>query len=185
VTPVEIMLRCAVPDRPGALAELAGVIGATGADIEAVDVVDTVDGVALDDLVVVVADPRHLRALLDKIAALPDVEVVHAAPSRGAPGDAVTRLAVGLESVLTGAMGADDGLATLAGGLLRADAVEVVDAEAAPRERDGVLVVPIGARRVVVRRSYAFTRTERERVLALVRVCAEAARRPLPADAAP
>lgn len=181
---VEIILRCAIPDRPGALAELAGVIGASGADIQAVDVIDHVDGVALDDLVVVVESPRHLRDLLDRIAELADVDVVHAAPSRGHPGDAVTRLAMGLQSVLDGSMDPDHGIATLAGGLLRADAVDIVAADAAPAERSGVLVVPAGDRRVVVRRSYAFTATERERALAVIRACHEATRRPASADRA-
>lgn len=172
------MLRCAMPDRPGALAELAGLIGECGSDIEAVDVVEVVDGIALDDLVIIVTGPRHLRDLLDRVAELPEVSVVHAAPSRGHPGDAVTRMAVGLESVLTGAMEPDHGVATLVGGLLRADAVELVPFDDAPRERDGVLVIAYGDRRAVISRGYPFTQAERERATALVRVCAEAARRP-------
>jgi hypothetical protein len=174
---MEIMLRCAVPDRPGALAELAGVIGAVGADIQAVDVVDHVDGVALDDLVVVVTDPHRLRALLDRVGELPDITVVHAAPSRGHPGDSVTRFAVGLEAVLSGAMEPVEGVRTLAGGLLRATTADVVDPSEAPTEADGVLTVPFTDRCLVLRRDYPFTDTERARATALARVCAEAAAR--------
>jgi hypothetical protein len=171
---MEIILRCAVPDRPGALAELAGVIGACGGDIEAVDVVDVVEGRALDDLVVVVDGPHHLRLLLDHLADVPDVEVVHAAPSRGHPGDAVTRLAIALESMLSGAMDADHGIAVLLGGLLRADDVDVVNEEDAPPASATVCVLPYGCRRVVLRRTYAFTRTESERAGALIRACVAA-----------
>jgi hypothetical protein len=181
---MEIILRCAVPDRPGALAELAGVIGACGADIQAVDVVDHVDGLALDDLVVVVTDARHLRALLDRIREVPGLRLVHAAPSRGHPGDAVTRLAMSLQGVLSGAMTADHGVAALTGGLLRADAVDIMAPDDAPDERTGVLVVPLGTQRVVLRRSYPFTPTERQRAMALVRVCEEAAQHPAAVDAA-
>jgi hypothetical protein len=174
---VEIMLRCAVPDRPGALAELAGVIAEAGGDIEAVDVVDVDDGVALDDLVVVLSDPGHLRRLMGRLDALADVRIVHVAPSRGHPSDAVTRLAVGLEAVLSGAMDAEHGLQALAGGLLRADSLVVVEAGTEPDEAGGVAVAPLGGRRVVVRRGYPFTRTERDRFRAIVRVCLEAAER--------
>lgn len=176
---MEISLRCAVPDRPGALAELAGVIATCGGDIEAVDVVEVTDGIALDDLVVVVSDPAHLRRLLGALAEVDDVEVVHAAPSRGHPGDAVTRFAVGLEAVLNGAMDPERGVTTLLGGLLRADEVEIVSSEDAPDEDAGVLIVPVASGRLVLRRSFAFTDTERGRAAALARVCAEAGRRDL------
>jgi hypothetical protein len=170
---VEISMRCAVDDRPGALAHLAGAIAAVGADIEAVDVVDAEGGKALDDLVVVVRDPGHLRELLAALERLDDVEVVHAGPSRGHPGDAVTRMAVGLQSILNGAMDPERGVTTLLAGLLRADDVTIVPREEAPPEADGLLLVPMPPRVVVVRRAYAFCRTEEERALALVRACAE------------
>jgi hypothetical protein len=171
---VEIMLRCAVADRPGALAELAGVIGGTGADIESLEVVHVEDGTALDDLVCVVRDPQHLRELLAAVEALPQVEVVHASLSRGHPGDAVTRLAVGLEAIITGAMPPERGLTTLLGGLLHAEEVVLTPAELAPAERKGVMVVPFGEARVALRRSYAFSATERSRALALLRICEQA-----------
>jgi hypothetical protein len=174
---MEIFLRCAVPDRPGALAELAGVIAGCGGDIEAVDVIEVTDGVALDDLVVVVSGPAHLRDLLQALGALEEVEVVHAAPSRGHPGDAVTRFAVGLESMLNGAMDLDRGLVTLLGGLLHADEVSLLAGDEAPAGRPEALVLPIGPRRVALRRSFPFTRTERDRAHALVRLCMETARR--------
>lgn len=172
-------MRVALPDRPGALARLARAIGDAGVDIAAVDVVEAADGVALDDLVVVVEDPSALRGLVDAIAALEGVDLVHAGPSRGQPGDAVSRLALGLESLLNGAMTVDDGIRTLVGGLLRADLAELVPAAEAPRrENDRVVVLPVDDRVLVVRRDYRFTDTERSRAAAIVNVCVEAAALP-------
>jgi hypothetical protein len=168
------MLRCALPDRPGTLAELAGVIGATGADIESVEVVDVDDGVALDDLVLVVRDPAHLRELLASVRELPDVKVIHASVSRGHPGDAVTRFAVGVEALITGAMPLHRAITTLIGGLLRADEVTVVDTGHAPVAQPGVMVLPLDDRWVVARRPYPFSATEHERAKALIRVCTTA-----------
>lgn len=169
------MLRCAIPDRPGALAGLAGAIGAAGGDILAVDVVEHDGGRALDDLVVLLPG-GDMRRLLDGIGRLEGVEVVHAGPSRGHPGDAAIRLAVGLEAVLGGAMAPERGVVTIIGGLLRVREATLVPAGEAPRERDGVLVVPLDARALVLRRDYRFTRTERERALAVARLCQEVAR---------
>jgi len=172
---MEIMLRCSVPDRPGALGELTGAIGRFGGDIQAVEVVETEDGRALDDLVIVV-EPEGLTRLMDGVRGLPDVEVVHVGPSRGHPGDAVTRLALGLQSLLDGAMTEENGVSALVGGLLRADSVDLVPAREAPRGNARTLVLPFDDRALVVRRVYRFTDTERERTEALVRVTLQAAR---------
>lgn len=171
---MEVILRCAVPDRPGALAALAGTIGEAGGDIEAVEVVETVDGQALDDLVVVI-DPDGLTALADRIHQLDDVELVHIGPSRGHPGDAVARLALGIESILNGAMLLDHGMEVLVGGLLRADSAEFVQPAQAPRRGGKTLVLAVDERVLVLRRAYRFTDAERSRAEAVLRVCVEAA----------
>jgi hypothetical protein len=172
---MEIMLRCALPDQPGALAALAGTIAEAGGDIQGVDVVETAGGRALDDLTVMVADGA-LRALVDRVAALDGFELVHVGPSRGHSADAVTRLAVGIESVLNGAMTFEHALRTLAGGLLRASSAEVVLCDDAPRAGERTLVLPVDGRCLVLRRDYRFTHTERQRAEALVRSCLEASR---------
>lgn len=171
---MEIMLRCDLPDRPGALASLAGAVADAGGDIQAVDVVEQAEGRALDDLVVV-AEPDAVSALLGRIEALDDFGLVHAGPSRGHPGDAVTRLAVGLESLLNGAMTLDHAVAVLAGGLLRAGQADLVSAAAAPRETDRRIVLAVDERVVVLSRDYRFTPTERGRAEAIVRACVQAA----------
>ena len=171
---MEVTLRCAMPDRPGALAAVAGAIARGGGDIQAVDVVEHEDGTALDDLTVVLSDQGRLGAVLDLVGALDDVEIVHVGPSRGHPGDAVTRAALVFEATLTGAQDPEQAAVTLVGGLLRAEAVEVVDSGAAPRETPTRLVVPFGARTMVVRRPYRFTGTERWRAEAILRACVAA-----------
>jgi hypothetical protein len=171
---MEVMLRCAVPDRPGALAALAHAIAEAGGDIQAVDVVETRDGVALDDLVVVI-DPALGRRLADCVRAVEGVELVHAGPSRGDPGGAVFRLAVGLEALLSGAMTVEHGLRALLGGLLRASSAELVDRADAPPAGARILVLDAGASALVLRRDYRFTATERDRAAAVLRACLRAA----------
>lgn len=182
---MEVMLRVAVPDRPGALAALAGAISEAGGDIQAVEVVDRLEEEALDDLVVWLEQPEALRALLDGIAALEGFRVVHAGPSRGHPGDAVTRVAMGLGALLDTSMTEEHALTTLVGGLLRASSVDVVPVREAPRADGKTLVLPFGDRVLVARRDYRFTDTERDRARTVVRTCETAGGllASLPADA--
>lgn len=163
------MLRCELPDSPGSLAALAGTIGEAGGDIQAVDVVETGDDRVLDDLVVVI-DAERGADLLAAVEALPGVGLVHAGPSRGHPGDAVTRLAVGLEALLTGQSPLERGLPTVIGGLLRASAAELTSRDEAPQASSKVLILDVDRRVLVLRRDYRFTATERDRAASLVRV---------------
>lgn len=163
------MLRCQLPDAPGSLATLAGAINDAGGDIQAVDVVEQHDGQVLDDLLVVIERDRGAE-LLERVRGVPGMELVHAGPSRGHPGDAVTRLAVGLEALLTGHAEADLGLATLIGGQLRAGRAELVPRGEAPQQSSRTLVLDVDERVLVLERDYRFTTTERERAEALVRL---------------
>jgi len=173
---MEVMLRCAVPDKPGRLAELAGAIGRAGGDIEAVDVVESEQGMALDDLFVRVDGTDGLRSVVAHVRAVEGIELIHAGPSRGHPGDAVTRAAIGLEAILSGAMTMEHGVEALMGGPLRATQVRLYLPEAAPHCNDRVLVLPFEGRALVLRRDYRFTATEIDRARSLLRVCREAAR---------
>ena len=168
---MEVMLRCEVTDKPGRLAELAGTVGKAGGDIESVHVAGRGrKGTVLDDLVVV-GDPETLRAVVEALRAHPDVRLLHAGPSRGHPGDAVTRLAVGLEALLTGSSAPERGLSTLVGGLLQASRAELVGPKDAPEQTRRCLVLPATDRMLVVERDYPFTDTERDRARTLVRLC--------------
>ena len=172
---VEITLRCDVPDRPGTLAALAGAISGAGADIVSVDVVETANGRALDDIGIVVGNAQ-LGTVIDAVRALEDVGLVHAGPSRGLPGDAVARLALGVESLLNGAMTLDHAVTTLVGGLLGASRAKLVPAGASVPSGEAVLVLDFDHQHLVIERDYRFTDTERERAAAILRTCVEAAR---------
>lgn len=171
---MEIVLRCTLSDQPGTLAALAGAVGQAGGDIQSIEVLEHDGDEALDDLVVVIA-PAALQDLLDRLTGTPGVGLVHAGPSRGHPGDAVSRLAIGFEALLAGAMPPERALTTLVGGLLRATSAVVCPADEAPRSGRRVLVVPLDDRVVVVRRDYPFTATERERATTVARACVRAA----------
>ena len=172
---MEITLRCDVPDRPGTLAAVAGAISAAGGDIVSVDVVETAGGRALDDIGIVI-DPAHLQSMIDAVRAVDGLTLIHAGPSRGLPGDAVARLALGLESLLNGAMTLEHAVTTLVGGLLGASRAELVPLGQAPAHRDRVLVLDFDHQHLVVERDYRFTDTEAERAAAILRTCLEAAR---------
>lgn len=165
------MLRCELPDAPGSLALLAGAIAEVGGDIQAVDVVASEGGRVLDDLIVVI-DAGQGAALLAAIGRLEGVRLVHAGPSRGHPGDAAARIAVGLEALLTGQAPPDRALTTLLGGLVQAASAECVPAAEAPEPSGRVCVVPVGADSVVLRRDYRFTDGERDRAAAFARLAA-------------
>lgn len=171
---MEVLLRCSVPDRPGALAALTGAIGDAGGDIQSVTVVETDGAVALDDLVVQVGAATGLAGLVAQVREVPGVEVVHAGPSRGHAGEALTRLALGLEGVLSGAMALEHGVEVLVGGLLAATSARLEMVDRRPPKDRRVLVLPYDHRMLVVRREYRFTDSERASAAAVVRLCREA-----------
>lgn len=173
---MEITLRCAVPDRPGTLAAVTGAIGAAGGDIVSVDVVETADGWALDDIGMVI-EPSKVAELVEALRAVDGVKLIHAGPSRGLPGDAVSRLALGIESLLNGAMTLEHAVTTLIGGLLGASRAELVPIDESASGSDTVLVLDFDHQHLIVRRDYRFTDTERERAAAILRTCVEAAAR--------
>ncbi|MPZ72308.1 MAG: ACT domain-containing protein [Nitriliruptorales bacterium] len=172
---VEIHLRLSVPDRPGTLAAVAGAIGRAGGDIAAVGVVETEDGQALDDIELVV-DPARLQDIVEAVRELEEVSVIYVGPSRGLPGDAVARLALGIESLLNGAMTLEHAVTTLTGGLLGASRAELLPSGSTPPSGDRVLVLDFDHQMLVVERDYRFTDSERARAAAILRTCLEAAR---------
>lgn len=171
---MEITLRCDMPDRPGTLAAVAGAIGAAGGDIVSVDVVETANDRALDDIGVVI-EPARLQELILTLQGLAGVQLIHAGPSRGVPGDAVARLALGIESLLNGAMLLDHAVTTLVGGLLGATQAQLVDTAEAVAGSETVMVLDFDDKHLVLQRDYRFTDTERERAAAILRTCLEAA----------
>lgn len=171
---MEIVLRCAMTDRPGALAALAGTVGEAGGDIQSIDVLEHDGEQVLDDLVIAI-DPGAMPALVDRVAAMEGVELVHTGPSRGDRSDAVSRLAIGFEALLVGSMDPDHAFTTLIGGLLRAGSAQLCSAAEAPRPGRHTLVVALEKRVLVLRRDYPFTASERQRAITVARACMRAA----------
>lgn len=171
---MEITLRCDVPDRPGTLAALAGAISQAGGDIVSVDVVETANDRALDDVGIVI-DASRIQQLIDAVRAVDGLVLIHAGPSRGLPGGAVARLALGVESLLNGAMTLEHAVTTLLGGMLAASRSEFVAQGTAPPASDTTLVFDFDHQHLVVQRDYRFTDTERSRAAAVLRACLEAA----------
>jgi hypothetical protein len=170
---MELMVRCALPDRPGELAKIANAISAFGGDIQAVDVVEHGDGRVLDDIELLL-DGERVPPLLRRLSTLEGVDVVHAGPSRGRPGDAVTRLSIGIESLLDGSAEARRGLLTLIGGMLRARSAEFVKPGDVRHNDPCALALDAGDEVLLLQRDYRFTATERERAEALMRLALRA-----------
>jgi ACT domain-containing protein len=61
---MSFLLRIVLPDRPGMLGAVASELGKVGADIVSVDVVERTPGIAVDDLVVELAEGRLPDALI-------------------------------------------------------------------------------------------------------------------------
>lgn len=169
---MEVHLRCELPDRRGMLATLAGAISEAGADIQAIDVVESADGVATDDLWVITDD---LTAIVEHIEALDGVRLVHSGVSRGGPGDISTRMATGIDALLSGAMPAEQALTTIVGGALLATTAQLEDAAEWPRKRNRkVLRLRVSQGTLLLKRDYKFLDAEVQRAHQLVAVCERA-----------
>ncbi|MEU4425421.1 amino acid-binding protein [Actinoplanes sp. NPDC024001] len=133
-----LRVRVTLPDRPGALGQVARTLGVAGADIVQVVVLERLGGRAVDDFTVVWPGASRVERLLAGLAAIPGVQVDGVWKAIGAPvngsHDAELLAQVAANPV--------DGLATLVDavpGLLAADwaAAAVVPADWAARSGSG------------------------------------------------
>lgn len=129
-----LRVRVTLPDRPGALGQVARTLGVAGADIVQVVVLERLSGRAIDDFTVVWPGASRVERLLAGLAAIPGVQVDGVWRAIGAP------VAGGHDAELLAQVAANpqDGLATLVDavpGLLAADwaAAAVVPADWAAR----------------------------------------------------
>jgi hypothetical protein len=129
-----LRVRVTLPDRPGALGQVARTLGVAGADIVQVVVLERLGGRAVDDFTVVWPGAARVERLLAGLAAIPGVQVDGVWKAIGAP------VAGGHDAELLAQVAANpqDGLATLVDavpGLLAADwaAAAVVPADWAAR----------------------------------------------------
>ncbi|MFY1633050.1 amino acid-binding protein [Solwaraspora sp. WMMB335] len=129
-----LRVRVTLPDRPGALGQVARTLGVAGADIVQVTVLERLGGRAVDDFTVVWPGAARVDRLLAGLAAIPGVQVDGVWRAIGAP------VTGGQDAELLAQVAANptDGLATLVDavpGLLAADwaAAAVVPADWAIR----------------------------------------------------
>lgn len=129
-----LRVRVTLPDRPGALGQVARTLGVAGADIVQVVVLERLGGRAVDDFTVVWPGAARVERLLIGLAAIPGVQVDGVWRAIGAP------VSGGHDAELLAQVAANpaDGLATLVDavpGLLAADwaAAAVVPADWAAR----------------------------------------------------
>jgi hypothetical protein len=115
-----LRVRVTLPDRPGALGQIARTLGVAGADIVQVVVLERLGGRAVDDFTVVWPGAARVERLLAGLAAIPGVQVDGVWKAIGAPVNG------GHDAELLAQVAANpaDGLATLVDavpGLLAAD----------------------------------------------------------------
>jgi hypothetical protein len=129
-----LRVRVTLPDRPGALGQVARTLGVAGADIVQVVVLERLGGRAVDDFTVVWPGASRIDRLRAGLAAIPGVQVDGVWRAIGAP------VSGGHDAELLAQVAANpvDGLATLVDavpGLLAADwaAAAVVPADWAAR----------------------------------------------------
>ncbi|MFF5293153.1 amino acid-binding protein [Paractinoplanes globisporus] len=154
-----LRVRVTLPDRPGALGQVARTLGVAGADIVQVVVLERLGGRAVDDFTVVWPGASRVERLLAGLAAIPGVQVDGVWKAIGAPVNG------GHDAELLAQVAANpsDGLATLVDaipGLLAADwaAAAVVPADwasrSAPRPLPAEPMVSLGADPTVVYASW-------------------------------
>lgn len=68
-------MRVWLPDRPGALGEVATGIGAAGGEIVGIDILERCGGRAIDELAVQIADVHAIPSLVLAIRGVPDVDI--------------------------------------------------------------------------------------------------------------
>jgi hypothetical protein len=136
-----LRVRVTLPDRPGALGQVARTLGVAGADIVQVVVLERLGGRAVDDFTVVWPGASRVERLLAGLAAIPGVQVDGVWKAIGAPVNG------GHDAELLAQVAANpvDGLATLVDavpGLLAADwaAAAVVPADWAARSGEPQVV---------------------------------------------
>jgi hypothetical protein len=133
-----LRVRITLPDRPGALGQVARTLGVAGADIVQVVVLERRSGRAVDDFTVVWPGNAGLDRLLAGLGAVPGVRVDGLWPAIGTPGNG----GQDAELLTQVAVNPRDGLATLVDavpGLLAADwaAAAAVPADWAARHVGG------------------------------------------------
>jgi hypothetical protein len=128
-----VVLRVWLPDRPGALGQVASRIGSVRGDVLGIEILESGGGRVVDELVIGLADAKLVDLLITEVSAVDGVSVEHVRPIEG------DRVDPDLMALASGAEIAeadpDDRLAVLCAAVAR-----VADAEWAAVIRDGRVV---------------------------------------------
>jgi hypothetical protein len=136
--PRVMVVRVWLPDRPGALGQVASRIGAVHGDVTAIDILERGGGRVIDELVVSLPEATSDDLLAKEISAVDGVSVEHIRPVDTERPDSATAI-LGLAARLAGAPSVDR-LALLLDGL-----VVAVDADWAVALSSGELIPRRGA----------------------------------------
>jgi hypothetical protein len=133
-----VVVRVWLPDRPGALGQVASRIGAVRGDVLGIEILETGGGRVIDELVVAIDDTKLVDLLVHEVGSVDGVSVEHV---RAIDGD---RVDPDLIALTVGAELAEappgDRLRVLCNGVMR-----VADAEWSAVVRDGTLVESAGS----------------------------------------
>ena len=69
------VVRLWLPDRPGALGQVASRIGSVRGDVVGIDILETGNGQAIDELVVELPDPSVVELLVHEVSQVDGVKV--------------------------------------------------------------------------------------------------------------
>jgi hypothetical protein len=128
-----VVLRVWLPDRPGALGQVASRIGSVRGDVLGIEILESGGGRVVDELVIGLADANLVDLLIAEVSAVDGVSVEHVRPIEGDRVDP-DLMALASSAELAEADPADR-LAVLCAAVAR-----VADAEWATVIRDGVVV---------------------------------------------
>jgi hypothetical protein len=91
-------LRLWIPDRPGALGQVASRLGAVGADVVGIEILERGAGQAIDELLIVLPDPKQLDLLIAEVTQVDGVAIEDIRPASPIADDALAVAALVVEA---------------------------------------------------------------------------------------
>ncbi|MDA8334972.1 MAG: NAD-dependent malic enzyme [Peptococcaceae bacterium] len=79
VMPLNVMVQLKLANRPGTLARVLTTVAEYGGNLGSIDLVSVSPGHKVRDLMIGLHDSQQIQPLLDKLAGLPDIELLHVA----------------------------------------------------------------------------------------------------------
>lgn len=132
-----VVVRVWLPDRPGALGQVASRIGSVKGDVLAIEILEVGGGRVIDELVVSLPDDTLVDLMVNEVHAIDGVSVEHVRPAVGEHSDSgLAALAAAAELAEAEPMGRVEALVEGVGRLTEADWVLVA--------RDGVAIAESG-----------------------------------------